>query len=33
MTQKERMRKGLVYVSSDEEIMLEQQKSLELLYD
>lgn len=33
MTQKERMRKGLVYVSSDEEIMLEQQKCLELLYD
>lgn len=33
MTQKERMQKGLVYVCSDEEIMREQQKCLELLYD
>ena len=33
MTQKERMQKGLVYVCSDKEIMREQQKCLEFLYD
>ena len=33
MTQKERMRKGLVYYPADEEIMREQTKCLELLYD
>ena len=33
MTQKERMQKGLVYYPADEEIMREQTKCLELLYD
>ena len=33
MTQKERMQKGLVYVPTDEEIMNEQRKCLERLYD
>ena len=33
MTQKERMEKGLVYYCADEEIMSDQEKCLEKLYD